>query len=163
MHDKALHTLKKHESGPLDMMEKVQQELKSLLSAIDGYIEPSEIATNNVKVIVYFNEAHVLTKWALSDPDDTSLYDVLCACFNAFLTDPIFFIFLSTNPDIVEQLAPSGEMASSARAFMNVAYVLQAPITETLFRCTELSIRPGEYTLEQICTVEFMSKFGRPM
>ena len=29
-----------------------QQELKSLLSAIDEYIEPSEITTNNVKVIV---------------------------------------------------------------------------------------------------------------
>ena len=40
---------------------------------------------------------------------------------------------------------------------------LQAPITETPFRCAGLSIRPGQYTLKDISAVEFMSKFGRPM
>ena len=144
------------------MAEEAQQELKSLLSAIDGCIESSEITTNNVKVIVYFDEAHVLSKPAPSNPDNKNLYDVLCSCFNAFLTDPIFFVFLSTHPDIIEQLAPSGEMARSARARMN-ADVLQAPITETPFRCAGLSIRPGQYTLKDISAVEFMSKFGRPM
>ena len=69
MHDKALCTLEKHESGPPGMMEeKAQQELKSLLSAIDRYIESLEIAMNNVKVIIYFNKAHVLTKWAPLNP-----------------------------------------------------------------------------------------------
>ena len=106
-----------------------------------------------MKVIVYFDEAHDLTKCApWKRPDNKTIYDILCTCFNAFLADPIFFIFLSTKPDI-EQLAPSAEMASSAHAHMN-ADVLQAPITETPFRCPKLSIRPGQYTLEQICTVE---------
>ena len=53
-----------HDSEPFSLNAaamKAQQELKALLSAIDRRVESSEITqVNNVKVILYFNEAHVL-------------------------------------------------------------------------------------------------------
>jgi hypothetical protein len=130
----------------------LQRELKALLSTIDMHMEPSDNSRDHVKVVLYFDEAHVLA--------DT--HAVLCSCFNAFLDNPVFVIFLSTNFD-VEKLVPSGELAKSARAHNN-ADILQAPITETPFDCArELYIFPKQYKLDQTYSIEFMSMFGRPV
>ncbi|KAF8579397.1 hypothetical protein K439DRAFT_1525242 [Ramaria rubella] len=140
-----------------------QREFTQLLSEIDRYVKSPELGANDVRVVLYFDEAHILVNTSAPlNPDNKDLYDVLCSCFNAFLDEPLFVIYLSTNSHL-EKFAPSREMAKSARAREN-ADALQAPITETPFDCAkDLYIRPGKCTLQDICTIEFMSKFGRPM
>ncbi|KAF8575276.1 hypothetical protein K439DRAFT_1665120 [Ramaria rubella] len=140
-----------------------QHEFTQLLSTIDRYVNSPELGVDDVRVVIYFDEADILTNTSVpSNPDNTDLYDVLCSCFNAFLGEPLFVIYLSTKLHL-EQSAPSRQMASSARAY-GYANALQAPINETPFDCAkDLYIRPGKCTLQDICTIEFMSMFGRPM
>jgi hypothetical protein len=113
--------------------------------------------------MLYFDEAHVLAeRKVIRDPDGKNMYDVMCSCFNSFLSSPIFVVYLSTNSNISD-LAPPGPLARSGRAREN-ADALQAPVTETPFDCfPEFLIKPGELGLEDVCEVEFMARFGRPM
>ena len=113
--------------------------------------------------MLYFDEAHVLAGRRISkDPDGRDTYDVLCSCFNFFLSSPIFVIYLSTSSNI-RQLAPSGPLAGSARACDN-ADALQALVTEIPFDCSPIfPIIPGKLGLDDVCKVEFMAQFGRPM
>jgi len=119
--------------------------------------------TNDVQLMLYFNEAHgLLDRKILDDPDGKDMYDVLCLCFNAFLSSPIFVIYLLTNSNI-SQLAPAGQAARSGRAWTNTD-ALQAPITEVPFDCSpDFPIPSGEPSLQDICEVRFMAQFGRPM
>jgi hypothetical protein len=121
------------------------------------------IKNGQVKLILYFDEAHVLSaKTVPHDPDGKDMYDVLCSCFNLFLSLPVFVIFLSTVSNIYK-LAPSGSLAKSARARANTD-ALQAPVTETPFDCSpKFPIKPGKFGLEEVSRVEFMAQFGRPM
>jgi hypothetical protein len=119
--------------------------------------------TNDVQLMLYFDEAHgLLDRKIPNDPDEKDMYDVLCSCFNAFLSSPIFVIYLSTNFNI-SQLAPAGRAARSGRARAN-ADALQAPITEVPFDCSpDFPIPSGERSLQDVCEVRFMAQFGRPM
>jgi hypothetical protein len=145
----------------------VSQDAKSklvrLLQTIDGCCESMEgYQSGHVKLMLYFDEAHVLGEKSVeNDLEGKDMYDVLCSCFNFFLSLPIFIVFLSTNSN-VSQLAPRGSMAKSGRAREN-ADALQAPITETPFDCSpKLPIKP-DLKLDDLYGIEFMAQFGRPM
>ena len=144
--------------------ELAKREVKLLLSRIDNCCESMEGFKNgHVKLILYFDEAHVLSaKTVPHTPDRKDMYDVLCSCFNSFLSSPIFAIFLSTNSNI-SQLAPQGPLARSARALVNED-ALQAPVTETSFDCSPtFPIKARTLGLKDVSEVEFMAQFGRPM
>jgi hypothetical protein len=141
-----------------------KKKVELLLQRIDNCCESMEgFKSNHVKLMLYFDESHVLTaKPVPRDPDQKDMYDVLCSCFNFFLSLPVFVIFLSTTSNINE-LAPSGSLAKSARARAN-ADALQAPVTETPFDWSpEFPIKPGKFGLGDVSRVEFMAQFGRPM
>jgi hypothetical protein len=138
-----------------------RNELALLLKCIDDCCE-SITENNDVKLMIYFDEAHVLARKVPKDPEEKDTYDVLCSCFNLFLPLPIFVIYLSTS-SYISQLAPSGSLAGSARARDN-ADALQAPVTEIPFDCSpDFPIIPDKLGLNDVCKVEFMAKFGRPM
>jgi len=139
--------------------EEAKNQLARLLRHIDDCCESLE----EVKLGLYFDEAHILAeKKVIKDPDRKNMYDVMCSCFNSFLSSPIFVIYLSTNSDISD-LAPPGPLTRSGRARKN-AVALQAPVTETPFDFfPEFLIKPDELGLEDVCEVEFMARFGRPM
>jgi hypothetical protein len=143
----------------------VRKELALLLKCIDDCCESMEglQSSNHVKLMLYFDEAHILAgRRVPGDPEGKDTYDVLCSCFNFFLSSPIFVIYLSTSFNI-GQLAPSGSLARSARACNN-ADALQAPVTEIPFDCSPMfPIIPGKLGLDDVCEVEFMAQFGRPM
>jgi hypothetical protein len=140
-----------------------KKQVKLLLQRIDDCCESMEgLKSDHVKLMLYFDEAHVLTKTVPHDPDQKDMYDVLCSCFNLFLSLPVFVIFLSTTSNI-NKLAPSGSLAKSARARAN-ADALQAPVTETPFDCSSnFPIKPRKFGLGDVSQVEFMAQFGRPM
>ncbi|KAF8573296.1 hypothetical protein K439DRAFT_1375811, partial [Ramaria rubella] len=163
-----------HEVDPVSLRaasHMATQKLDDLLTTIDRYISHKEVqkakrqSPEPVKLVIYFDEAHVLaadTKPLTTNPDDKYLYDILCSCFNYFLGRSIFFIFLSTNTSI-DVFAPSSSLARSARMRDNID-TLQAPITEVPFDCApESPVQPYCHKLDHVCSVEFMSKFGRPL
>jgi hypothetical protein len=118
--------------------------------------------TERIKLIIYFDEAHPLTKVIPKSDDEKTLYDLLCSCLNQFLASPTFFIFLSTNSSLAQFAAPRA-LAKSARIRGGIA-VTHAPITETPFDCSDdLMVKPGELSIEEISKIPFMAKFGRPL
>ena len=138
--------------------EEAKKQLARLLRRIDDCCESlEEFQNGQVKLVLYFDEAHALAeKNLIKDPDRENIYDVMCSCFNSFLSSPIFVRQIQT-------LATPGPLARSGRAREN-ADALQAPVTETPFDCfPEFLIKPGELGLEDVCEVEFMARFGRPM
>ena len=98
-----------------DVLKMAKKELELLLKRINNCWESMERlqSSNHVKLMLYFDKAHVLTKRIIpNDPDGKDTYDVLCSCFNLFLRSPIFVIYLSTSSNI-SQLAPLGPLARS--------------------------------------------------
>ncbi|THH19412.1 hypothetical protein EW146_g1745 [Bondarzewia mesenterica] len=124
---------------------------------------PNTESSQPIKLMLYFDEAHVLAQSkAPKNEDDKTLYDVLLSCLNDLRSLPMFSIFLSTNSHVA-YFAPIQHLARSARARSNNAH-LQAPITETPFDChPSFPIRPNQFTLADVTTVEFMARFGRPL
>ena len=137
--------------------ESAREALGRLISVLDHFH-----GLQTVKLVIYFDEAHPLTKVTPSNDDEKTLYDFLCSCLNRFLTYPMFTIFLSTNSSLVEFASPRA-LARSARIRGGLA-VTHAPITETPFDCDDkLVVRPGELKMKDISTISFMARFGRPL
>ena len=137
--------------------EAARAELKQLIRKLD-----SLVGSQRIKVVIYFDEAHPLTKKKPKTGDEKTLYDFLCLCLNQFLTLPVFCIFLSTNSSLAQFASPRA-LARSARIRGGKAET-HAPITETPFDCCDtLMIKPGKLKMRDISTNEFMAKFGRPL
>jgi hypothetical protein len=131
--------------------------LGQLIETLDGWV-----GSRPIKLVIYFDEAHPLTKVVPKHDDEKTLYDFLCSCLNQFLAFPMFCIFLSTNSSLAHSSSPRA-LAKSARIRGGKA-TTHAPITETPFDCCgELMVRPGELSAKDISTIPFMAQFGRPL
>ncbi|KAH7925110.1 hypothetical protein BV22DRAFT_1129298 [Leucogyrophana mollusca] len=165
LEEKCLRTEKRGEPATVQAaVQEAKSQLEALLKRIDDNdVTPADGKSNNVKLMFYFDEAHVLaTRPVLDNADGKDMYDVLCSCLNFFTSYPIFAIFLSTD-SIINQLAPQGSLARSARMRQH-SNALQAPVTETPFDCSPaMEIIPGELKLLDLSKVEFMARFGRPL
>lgn len=93
-----------------------------------------------------------------------SAYFVLVTALDELRPLNIFSLFLSTTSNLAH-FPPNQEAFKSSRS-RNDKWDLQAPLNELPFDLCE----PGEFlfeegihTLTEVCTVAFMSKFGRPL
>jgi hypothetical protein len=133
--------------------------LEQLIRKLDALVL---VGSQQIKLIIYFDEAHPLTKVVPKNDDEKTLYDFLCSCLNQFLAFPIFCIFLSTNSSLAQFAAPRA-LAKSARIRGGKA-VTHPPITETPFDCCgDLMVNPGKLSVKDISTIPFMAQFGRPL
>jgi hypothetical protein len=140
------------------VVDQARQTFQELLAVIDS--SPTDFS-EEVKVILYFDEAHTLSESPRPRLSGKTLYDILCAALNNFVPDSFFVVFLSTTTRLGE-LPPSHTLAKSARPRENSHHFL-APITETLFNISgTFPVHSQEYTLQQTSTVAFMSNFSRP-
>jgi hypothetical protein len=136
--------------------------LKHLLQKMDDLVAHQTGQPNDVKLVVYIDEAHTLAdNEAPANADNKYLYDVLCSALSYFVAFPLFVIYLSTNSHL-RNLSPAQQWAKSSRA--REVDSMQAPITETPFDCApNLLIKPSTLKLENMNNVEFMAQFGRPL
>ena len=137
--------------------EAARAELAQLVSKLNGLV-----GSQQIQLIIYFDEAHPLTKVVPKNDDQKTLYDFLCSCLNQFVTFPMFCIFLSTNSSLAQFASPQA-FAKSARIRGGKA-ITHAPITETPFDCCgDLIVKPGQLNIKDISTIPFMAQFGRPL
>lgn len=119
--------------------------------------------TNELTLIMYFDEAHVLTPEPGNNSkrraEKTNL-DWLMSALDEFRSYGLFAIFLSTQSSL-QSLAPSVLWANSPR-YIAALPKLHAPITETPFDCMPMII-PSSLTYDDICAPLYMSQFGRPL
>ncbi|KAL4071296.1 hypothetical protein V8B97DRAFT_1962442 [Scleroderma yunnanense] len=117
--------------------------------------------SDDVKVMLYFDEAHELHRIIPGDEQGQTLYDIMWLSLARFQSPSVFTIFLSTQPAL---LAPSAETAQTALTLQRTTNVLQAPITETSFDChPDLPLAPGQLKLEDLGELPFLARFGRPL
>lgn len=147
--DADLHTLF-HESD---------KQLNELLKALDTVCAFPNL--HDVKVLLYFDEAHELGYTIPNRTYKQKLYDVVDSCLQRFEHYPIFTLFLSTQSPI-GPLAPSAELVGSTQQWG--METLQACFTEMPFDChPSFPLRPGTFKLEELGELPFLARFGRPL
>lgn len=133
-----------------------------------------ESRDHRVRVVLYFDELYDLTisemvrnksappslaPWTME-----SVYVVLCRCFDSYARHDIFHIFLSTSPSLFRSSPPQaiGRASRSRNAQVDT---FQAPFVELPLDTwrDRVLIREGLHGLEDVCQLEFMVRFGRPL
>jgi hypothetical protein len=121
-----------------------------------------------VSFFMYFDEAHVLTEVRPIEGRTLphSKYHLLGRVLGRMLLLPFFTVFLSTN-SWLGSFAPSAAKHPSLRDWDNV--ILHAPFTELPFDTFAdnsfgvLSREKGTVGLQDVCTLAYIVKFGRPL
>lgn len=140
------------------MQKKTNQEIANLRQTIASNVND---LGGIVDILIYFDEAHELTKIYLQDTDEKTLYTVFLSVLNDYRDYQLFIVFLSTLSHIADFAPPRGQ-AKSARASKSGA--LQAPITETPFDCApDILVVEYAYDREEIAQLHFIARFGRPL
>lgn len=115
-----------------------------------------------VELVLYLDESQHMTI-PPSDNDGRSQYHTFCASLNSLVSLNIFTIFLSTNSNL-SRYAPSARIHPSLRVREETFDGIQAPYTELPFDLYKgpIVVEEGS-TLAEVCTPEFMARFGRPL
>ena len=140
------------------MKDKAILELQRLRTKLASKVFDLE---DKVDILIYFDEAHTLTECLVSRSGPKTLYNVLLSVLNEYRGEPLFIVFLSTNPHLAN-FAPPPTQANSSRAIQ--AGVPHAPITETPFDCNDkITVKQFAHTREETGQVHFIARFGRPL
>jgi hypothetical protein len=116
-------------------------------------------------LVLAFDEIHTLTERSHIDVKGTIMnsYDVLCNTIALFCERPLVAVTMSTNSNI-SRVAKPREKQPSQRAMEERN--LPPPFTEFAFDLCYDGKRIFEYgqmNVDEVSTLEFMSKFGRPL
>ena len=147
---------------------------EAFLTALRGHLQPSTnefdkaLSIAEVSFFMYFDEAHVLTQVEQIEGQTRphSKYHLLGRVLGRMKPLPFFTIFLSTN-SWLGSFAPSASKHPSLRDWDN--FILHAPFTELPFDTFAdnsfgiLSEEKGAVRLEDVCTLAYIVKFGRPL
>jgi hypothetical protein len=92
------------------------------------------------------------------------MYQVLCSSLNQLLDLDLFFVFLSTNSKLSDY-SPSSRVFWSARVQKSGVAHVQTPYTELPFDVWREPhiVSDGIHTMDEVCSVEFIARFGRPL
>lgn len=114
-----------------------------------------------VDILMYFDEAHVLTKAHPTGIQSKTLYNIFLSVLSDYVEIHLFVLFLSTALHLAE-LAPTRAQVASSRAAASGAH--QAPITETPFDCSpNILVKQHFYSRRDVADMRFMARFGRPL
>ena len=128
----------------------VKSTASQLLDAIQSVGKP--LKPTDIHIVIYFDEAH-------------PLHDLLRSVMSLLADFPFFGIMVSTKPNLVMPAPPIERVHPSQRVVITTEH-LQAPFTELPFDCLE-NDEPifclGKTLVEEVSTLAFMVKFGRPL
>ncbi|KAG6917765.1 hypothetical protein DXG01_001170 [Tephrocybe rancida] len=125
-------------------------------------------------ILFYFDEAHNLTgeKMTVEGTAQQTAYQCLCKAFTYLAKTPTFALFLSTDPRLVSEFAPSVPRTPSVRHFWSYrggdnqgsAENLHAPFVELPFdNSASPIVTEGAHPIDEFSTLPFMARFGRPL
>ncbi|KAF8647868.1 hypothetical protein AX16_006502, partial [Volvariella volvacea WC 439] len=146
-----------------DTRQRLQNSCKSFVSKIEELSK--SLNKSHILCVLAFDEAHALT--AFLDARRRSNYHILGSLLAEINTQPIFTLFLSTNSHLHTLAAPWSDQPSLRASSLEK---LLPPFTELPFdvysRGLYGRIKQGNRmypTLSQLCTVDVISAFGRPL
>ncbi|TDL22696.1 hypothetical protein BD410DRAFT_897943 [Rickenella mellea] len=134
------------------------QSISHPLSASAPTYHPSS-GHGDVRMVLSFDETHELfiNKDTFAR-DDRTAYDALCGAVSELEELDIFAIFLSTTPELLRNPPPR-------HIWPNYQKPLQVPFIELPFDQWKEAylVTEGSHALDDVCDVEFMVRFGRPL
>jgi hypothetical protein len=146
------------------------KQLRELLNASTCEADRA-LAEAEVCFFLYFDEAHILARHdreADCLPPLRTKYHLLGRVLGRMNPLPFFTIFLSTN-SWLGAFAPSTHNIPSLRDWSNT--ILHAPFTELPFDTFARDVfqdltrtgKSGIVTLQDVCQLDYIVKFGRPL
>ncbi|KAG6882510.1 hypothetical protein C0993_010255, partial [Termitomyces sp. T159_Od127] len=146
----------------------IQKKVRNYIKSVSEKIKPRGIKSRPA-ILFYFDEAHHLTKVTVTTgvPDRTA-YQCLCKAFTYMTDAPVFTLFLSTYSRLSE-FAPSARNFWSSRPKSSQSAEsddnLNAPFVELPFDTWKnpILVTEGSHSTEEICSLKFMARFGRPL
>ncbi|QRV99088.1 hypothetical protein RhiJN_27107 [Ceratobasidium sp. AG-Ba] len=129
---------------------------------------PDPIYTRPVRLLIYFDEAHTLTKYSpIQDGKQSyTAYQLLCRVLNNLRGYDLFGVFISTNSRLSRSVfTPPQRVHPSARVIEVDANPVQVPFVELAFDLagdTPL-LKEGAHSVREVCRPAFMVRFGRPL
>ncbi|KAI6033344.1 hypothetical protein EDC04DRAFT_3035134 [Pisolithus marmoratus] len=159
LYEKIINACEKDEPRPdanlWSLFHESAKQFNQLLNVLNAVCTSPD--SRDVRILLYFDEAHELGHTIPDGENKLKLYDVVCSCLKAFQCYPIFTLFLSTEP-----LVLSAEVAGSAQQCRKETF--QALLTEMPFDChATFPLRPETIKLEQLGDLQFLARFGRPL
>ncbi|KAH9934115.1 hypothetical protein B0H21DRAFT_825752 [Amylocystis lapponica] len=130
-------------------------------------VHPTHADLEDLKVLLYFDEVHVLSDLTVektADGPECNYFDALISSLRYLIGVPVLTIVLSTNSDLSKLSPPSFSHPSARVSAENI--MLLPPWTESPFDAIEEGrpfVRENTVTLDQVSKVEFMINFGRPI
>lgn len=146
----------------------VHKAAKALIDTIKRYTKEDSSKENPprpVQLLVYIDESHEMTTSAQTiKGGKNSAYQVLCSSLNELLDLDLFFVFLSTNSKLSDY-SPSSRIHWSGRVQNAPTTFVQTPYTELPFDVWKEShlVSEGVHKMDDVCSVEFIVRFGRPL
>ncbi|KAG6886188.1 hypothetical protein C0993_000706, partial [Termitomyces sp. T159_Od127] len=146
----------------------IQDQVREFVNSVSQKIKPAGTEYEPA-ILFYFDEAHHLTKTTVTIglPQRTA-YQCLCKAFTYMTKTPVFALFLSTNSRLSE-FTPSVRDFWSARPVSSELNEgddnMNAPFVELPFDAWKQPslVTEGTHSPEEICSLKFMARFGRPL
>jgi len=140
---------------------------KALIDVIGSRAKEADRPDNPrpVRLLIYIDESHEMTTDTQTLPGDgRNAYQTLCSSLNALLKLDLFFVFLSTNSNL-QEYSPSYRTFWSKRGRNSTLAYVQTPYTELPFDIWKKNqlVTEGRHTVNDVCSVKFMVRFGRPL
>jgi hypothetical protein len=139
---------------------------KALIDTINRYTKEDGSKENvrPVRLLIYIDESHEMTTSAQTLDKDRNAYQILCSSLNVLKNLDLFFVFLSTNSKLSDY-SPSNRVFWSSRGRNAALTHVQTPYTELPFDVWKEPhiVSEGAHTMDEICSVEFIVRFGRPL
>ena len=141
---------------------------KALIDVINSYTkeDESEEESRPVRLIIYIDESHEMTTSEETiKGDGRNAYQVLCSCLNELRNLDLFFVFISTSNFMLSDYSPSSRVFWSTMGQNSSITHVQTPYTELPFDVWKEPhlVTEGIHTMDDVCSVEFMVRFGRPL
>jgi hypothetical protein len=155
-----------HCSFDTDIIQCAEHDLRRtalhLLTILNPDIEVADMKMLSPLVILAFDEAHVLSvEKHQFDTGHFSKFSELRRALRALNDLPIFSVFLSTSGKI-QNITSRAESDGSGRV-QKSELVLLPPFTGLGFDQMVRKISDGNLTIEEVSSVKFMVRFGRPL
>ncbi|KAG7089269.1 hypothetical protein E1B28_010967 [Marasmius oreades] len=168
LYDRVVAKARKLEQEPVDHQKPLEHREKALNTAARSLVDCLQKLYNYpipFCAIVYFDEAHTLSKSLPEKSHQRTPYYALMHVLNMINDKQIFFVFLSTNSSL-KTSAPTKAAYPSIRVQNNTELI--PPFFELRFdifcrKFTSEAKEAGKLTLEGVCDLGQMAKFGRPM
>ncbi|KAF7775689.1 hypothetical protein Agabi119p4_4082 [Agaricus bisporus var. burnettii] len=147
----------------------LQARVRSLVSAIAEKIKPT--TDGDPRILFYFDEAQHLTAFTVTREEEEprwTAYQCLCKAFTYMLDVPVLALFLSAYSRLSET-SPSARNFWSARVLASTSKEsndnIYAPFVELPFDVWKAPtiVTEGSHSGDEICSLRFMARFGRPM